>query len=268
MKPGVVTVLGSATSMGVPTIGCSCAVCHSTDPKDRRSRPSVMVEWEGARIVIDTGPDFREQALREGITRLDAVLYTHAHADHILGLDDLRPLTYQRSNSGNRLPLYARPDTARHLRSVFKYVFDESYKYGGTAKVTLHEIDGPFEVCGVQIVPIPIMHGDAEIFGYRLGRFAYLTDFSTIPESSLELLRGVEVIFLDALRHTPHPTHSTVANSLQIAARLGARETYFTHIGHDLPHQATNQTLPASVQLAWDGLKIDVNVETLACARV
>lgn len=261
MKHGTVTVLGSATSMGVPTIGCPCDVCHSADPKDRRLRPSVMVEWEDHRIVIDTGPDFREQALRENIRHLDAVLYTHAHADHILGLDDLRPLTYARATGGARLPLYARSDTARHLRNVFQYVFDESYKYGGTAKVSLHEIDGPFELMGRRVIPVPVLHGDAEIYGYRIGRFAYLTDFSTVPETSFPLLQGVEVIFLDALRHTPHPTHSTVANSLQIAARIGARQTYFTHIGHDLPHEATNRSLPPGVELAWDGLKVAIDLE-------
>ena len=169
MKKGTVTVLGSATSMGVPTIGCDCAVCHSDDPRDRRTRPSVMVEWEGHRIVIDSGPDFREQAIREGINRLDAVLYTHGHADHILGLDDLRPLTYPRVTGGGRLPLYATPETARILRSVFKYVFDEDYKYGGIAKVELREITGPFELLDLRVIPVPVMHGDAEIIGYRDG---------------------------------------------------------------------------------------------------
>ncbi|MDR3764795.1 MAG: MBL fold metallo-hydrolase [Acidobacteriota bacterium] len=261
MKRGTITVLGSATSMGIPTIGCECATCLSTDPKDRRSRPSVMLNWANRCIVIDTGPDFRQQALREHVRHLDAVLYTHAHADHILGLDDLRPLTYDRSNSGTRLPLYARANTARHLRNVFQYVFDESYKYGGTAKVTLNEIDGPFDLLDLRVVPVPILHGDAEIYGYRIGRFAYLTDFSTIPEASLPLLAGVEVVFLDALRHTFHPTHSTVANSLQVAARIGARQTFFTHIGHDLPHAATNRSLPLGVELAWDGLRLDVELE-------
>lgn len=262
MKKGTVTVLGSATSMGVPTIGCDCAVCHSTDPKDRRTRPSVMVEWEGHRVVIDSGPDFREQALREGINRLDAVLYTHGHADHILGLDDLRPLTYPRVTGGARVPLYATPETSRILRSVFRYVFDENYKYGGLAKVELHEISGPFELLGVKVTPVPVMHGEVEIVGYRIGDFAYLTDFSEIPESSLALLGDVNVVFLDALRHEPHPTHSTVANSLKIAARIGAAQTYFTHISHDLAHEATNQTLPAEVRLAYDGLRIEIEMES------
>ena len=261
MKRGTVTVLGSGTSMGVPTIGCDCAVCHSKDPRDRRSRPSVMIEWEGHRIVIDSGPDFREQAVREGITRLDAVLYTHGHADHILGLDDLRPLTYPRVTGGGRLPLYARPETASVLQKVFKYVFDDDYKYGGIAKVELREIRGPFQLLDVRVIPVPVIHGDAEIIGYRIGRFALLTDFSAVPEESIGMLEGVQVVFLDALRHEPHPTHSTVANSLQVAERIGAEQTYFTHISHDLAHESTNQTLPPGVRLAYDGLRVEIDLE-------
>ena len=261
MKRGTVTVLGSATSMGVPTIGWDCAVCHSTDPRDRRTRPSVMIEWEGHRIVIDSGPDFREQAVREGINRLDAVLFTHGHADHILGLDDLRPLTYPRVTGGGRLPLYARPETAYILQSVFKYVFDDTYQYAGIARVELREIGGPFQLLDLRVIPVPVMHGDAEIIGYRMGRFAYLTDFSAVPDESIKMLEGVQVVFLDALRHEPHPTHSTVANSLKVAARIGAAQTYFTHISHDLRHEATNQTLPPGVRLAYDGLRVEIDLE-------
>jgi phosphoribosyl 1,2-cyclic phosphate phosphodiesterase len=243
-------------------------------------RPSVMIEWAGQsladgyaatdaapaagarRIIIDSGPDFREQALREGIDRLDTVLYTHGHADHILGLDDLRPLTYARVTGGGRLPLYARPETARIVRSVFKYIFDDNYKYGGIAKVELNEIDGPFDLLDLRVIPVPVMHGEAEIIGYRIGRFAYLTDFSAIPDRSIEMLNGVDVVFLDALRHEPHPTHSTVANSLQLAERIGAAQTYFTHMSHDLGHEATNQTLPPGVRLAYDGLRVEINLES------
>jgi len=262
VKKGTVTVLGSATSIGVPTIGCDCSVCHSSDPRDRRTRPSVMIEWEGHRIIIDSGPDFREQALRENITRLDAVLYTHGHADHILGLDDLRPLTYRRVTGGARLPLYARPETARILQSVFKYIFDENTNYSGIAQVELREFNGPFELLDLHVLPVPVMHGDAEIVGFRIGQFAYLTDFSSIPESSMEMLNGVNLVFLDALRHDPHPTHSTVANSLKVAARIGAAQTYFTHLSHNLPHEATNQTLPPGVRLAYDGLRIETDLES------
>lgn len=261
MKPGTVTVLGSGTSMGVPTIGCDCAVCRSKDPHDRRTRPSVMIEWDSHRILIDSGPDFREQAIREGITRLDAVLYTHGHADHILGLDDLRPLTYARVTGGGRLPLYARRETAAVVQSVFKYVFDDDYKYGGIAQVELHEISGPFQLLDVRVIPVPVIHGDAEIIGYRIGGLGYLTDFSAVPDASIELLQGVQVVILDALRHQPHPTHSTVENSLRVAKRIGAAQTYFTHISHDLAHEATNQTLPPGVRLAYDGLRVEFDLE-------
>jgi len=261
VKPGTVTVLGSGTSMGVPTIGCGCAVCHSEDPHDRRTRPSVMVEWAGHRIVIDSGPDFRQQAVREGIDRLDAVLFTHGHADHILGLDDLRPLTYPRVTGGGRLPLYARPETAGVLQSVFRYVFDDNYKYGGLAQVELREIAGPFDLLVLRVDPVQVIHGEVEISGYRIGQFAYLTDFSAVPEESIALLRGVQLVFLDALRFVPHPTHSTVSNSLQIAAKIGAAQTYFTHISHDVEHRAADPTLPPGVRLAYDGLRVAADLE-------
>lgn len=242
--------------MGVPTIGCTCEVCKSKDPHDYRTRPSVMVEWDGHRVLIDTTPDFREQAIREGIDRLDAVLYTHGHADHILGLDDLRPLSFPRVTGGKKLALYANANTARVLRSVFKYVFENDYKYGGIAQVELNEIDAPVEILGKTFTPVTVIHGDAEIFGYRFGSAAYLTDFSSIPEDSLAQLQELDILFLDALRHTPHPTHSTVANSLSIVDKLKPKRTFFTHISHDLGHESTNVSLPDSVRLAHDGLRL------------
>lgn len=253
----VLTVLGSGTSMGVPTIGCDCRVCTSADPRDRRTRPSIMVEYGGKRVVIDTTPDFREQALREGIRHVDAVVYTHAHADHILGLDDLRPLTFHRHG---RIPLYAQAETAEVLRRMFAYIFNGDYKYGGLAQVELHEFEGPLELAGATYTPIPVVHGDAVIHGYRFGAAAYLTDFSEVPESSLGLLEGLDILFLDALRHRPHPTHSTVENSVGLAQRLAARRTFFTHICHDLPHEETNAALPAGIRLAHDGLKLEFEI--------
>ncbi len=253
----VLTVLGSGTSMGVPTIGCPCSVCRSTDPHDCRTRPSIMVEWGGHRVVIDTTPDFRHQALREKINRVDAVLYTHGHADHILGLDDLRPLTYPRITGGAKVPLYANPDTARVLRTVFRYVFDQDYKFGGLAQVELHEITGPVQVFEALFTPVTVVHGEARIFGYRFGSAAYLTDFSEVPESSIPLLGGLDILILDALRHQPHPTHSTVAQSLRLAERLRPARTFFTHIAHDLSHHETNAQLPPDVRLSYDGLRLE-----------
>ncbi|HZE26915.1 MAG TPA: MBL fold metallo-hydrolase [Terriglobales bacterium] len=251
------TVLGSGTSMGVPTIGCTCAVCHSTDPHDRRTRPSVLIEYAGKVVLIDTTPDFREQAIREGITRIDAVLYTHSHADHILGIDDLRPLSYHREG---KIPLYARAEAAEYIRNMFRYIFDADYKFGGLARLELKPIDGTFDLFGASVEPIPVIHGETEIYGFRLGSAAYLTDFSEIPEASLPRLQGLDVLFLDGLRHKPHPTHSTVANSIRIADQVKGKRVFFTHICHDLPHEATNASLPPHVRLSYDGMKLEFEI--------
>lgn len=253
----VLTVLGSGTSMGVPTIGCTCHVCHSDDPHDRRTRPSIMLNYADRCVLIDTTPDFREQAIRERITRLDAVVYTHAHADHILGLDDVRPLSFRRPD---RIPLYAHPDTAASMQKIFRYIFDEDYKYGGIARVELNHINGSLELFGAKFEPIRILHGDAEIHGYRFGSAAYLTDFSEIPAESMERLRGLDILFLDALRHKPHPTHSTVSNSVRLVEELQPQRAFFTHISHDLPHEETNRNLPPHVKLAHDGLKLEFDI--------
>jgi phosphoribosyl 1,2-cyclic phosphate phosphodiesterase len=251
------TVLGSGTSMGVPTIGCDCAVCHSTDPHDRRTRPSIMIEYDGRLVLIDTTPDFREQAIREQIQHVDAVLYTHTHADHILGIDDLRPLSFHRPG---KIPLYARPEAGEFLRSMFRYIFDADYKFGGIARVELKNIDGPIELFGAQFEPIIIIHGETEIYGFRFGSAAYLTDFSDVPEPSMKRLHGLDVLFLDALRHKPHPTHSTVENSLRIVNELQPKRAFFTHICHDLPHEATNASLPPNVRLSYDGMKLEFEI--------
>jgi len=252
------TVLGSGTSMGVPTIGCDCAVCRSTDPHDRRTRPSVMIEYSGKTVLIDSTPDFREQAIREHIRHLDAVLYTHSHADHILGIDDLRPLSYR--HKPNKLPLYARPDAADFIRNTFRYIFDADYKFGGLAQVDLRLIDGPIDLFGARFEPVPVVHGDAEIDGFRFGSAAYLTDHSDVPEASFAKLQNLDILFLDALRYTPHPTHSTVEKSLQIVERLKPKRAFFTHICHDLPHEATNAALPPNVRLSYDGMKLEFEI--------
>jgi phosphoribosyl 1,2-cyclic phosphate phosphodiesterase len=251
------TVLGSGTSMGVPTIGCSCRVCTSSDPHDRRLRPSIMVEYGGRCVLIDTTPDFREQAIREKITHIDAILYTHAHADHILGLDDVRPLSFR---NPDKIPLYAHEDTAQAMETIFRYIFDASYKYGGIARVEMNRINGSLDLFGARFEPVKIIHGDAEIHGFRFGSAAYLTDFSEIPPDSMARLRGLDVLFLDALRHRPHPTHSTVENSLRLVRELEPRRAFFTHISHDLAHEETNRNLPENVKLAHDGLKLEFDI--------
>lgn len=243
--------------MGVPTIGCDCAVCTSTDPRDRRTRPSVVVQFAGKTVLIDTTPDFRQQAIREKIHHVDAVLYTHAHADHVLGLDDLRPVSFRHES---KIPLYASRETGRMVQSIFKYIFDADYKYGSLARVQMNELGDSVELFGSRFDVIKVVHGETEIDGFRFGSAAYLTDFSAIPEKSLERLIGLDILFLDALRHRPHPTHSSVEQSLKIVERLRPKRTFFTHISHDLPHERTNAELPSSVRLAHDGLKLEFEI--------
>jgi phosphoribosyl 1,2-cyclic phosphate phosphodiesterase len=252
------TVLGSGTSMGVPTVGCECAVCQSSDPHDRRTRPSVLVEYGGRTVLIDATPDFRQQAIREHIRHLDAVLFTHSHADHILGLDDLRPLSFR--HKPDKLPLYARQEAADFIRTMFGYIFDADYKFGGLAQVELNVFKGPLELFGARFEPIPVIHGETEIDGFRFGGAAYLTDHSHIPEASLAKLQNLDILFLDALRRKPHPTHSTVENSLRIVERLQPKRAFFTHICHDLPHEATNTLLPPNVRLSHDGMKLEFEI--------
>jgi phosphoribosyl 1,2-cyclic phosphate phosphodiesterase len=252
--------------MGIPTLGCSCAVCASTDAHDRRLRPSALLRWKDPAagvertVVIDTGPDFREQALREGVEQVDAVFYTHPHADHILGMDDLRPLSFAAERRGGPIPLYADADTAETLERVFAYTFSPHSTYPTRARVELKPLTGRNAVHGVEFVRIPLMHGEMEIGGFRFGNGAYLTDVSAIPEESFALLEGLEVLVLSALRHKPHPSHATLEQSLAWAQRIGARQTWFTHIAHDLGHEETNLTLPANARMAYDGLSVPVTL--------
>jgi phosphoribosyl 1,2-cyclic phosphate phosphodiesterase len=258
-RPGSLrlTMLGSGTSMGVPSLGCECRVCHSPEPHDNRTRPSILLTAGGRNILIDTSPDFRQQALRAGLARLDAVIYTHGHADHILGLDDVRPFNLKQRQ---RIPVYGDAQTLAILKRTFAYIFDEAPTLSTVPAVELHEISGPFEVAGVPFQPVPAHHGDMDVLGFRFGRAAYLTDFSEIPTASMDLLHGLDDLILDALRDRPHPMHSNVANSLEIVRMLAPRRAWFTHISHDLPHAETNARLPENVRLGYDGLSFEVSV--------
>jgi phosphoribosyl 1,2-cyclic phosphate phosphodiesterase len=250
------TFLGTGTSMGIPTLGCECRVCRSDDPRDQRTRPSLLVEYAGRAVLIDTAPDLRLQALRCGLKRVDAVLYTHAHADHILGLDDLRPFNLKQG----RVPLYANAATAAIIRQAFPWIFGQATPDSTRPEVDLREINGPVDLFGLRFTPVPVEHGQMEVLGFRFGPAAYVTDFSRIPPASLEELRGADVVALDALRDRPHPNHSTIEQSLELVRELRPRRAYFTHIAHDLAHAETNARLPQGVELAYDGLVVELEV--------
>ena len=254
-------MLGSGTSMGVPSLTCHCSVCSSTDPHDKRLRPSILLTHNGHAVVIDTTPDFRYQALRVGLDRLDAVLFTHGHADHILGFDDIRPYNIRQKSA---MPVYASAETIATLKRTFAYVFDNLPAVSTIPQVILKPIEGPFEVIGVQIIPVPAKHGDMGVLGFRFGKAAYLTDFSELPESSKPLLADLDDLIIDALRDIPHPMHQTVEQALELIRELKPRRAWFTHIAHELPHAETIERLAkagyANVSLAYDGLQFEVRV--------
>jgi phosphoribosyl 1,2-cyclic phosphate phosphodiesterase len=254
-------ILGSGTSMGVPTLGCDCAVCTSPDPRDFRLRPSAAVAWQGHNVIIDTGPDFRTQAIKHRIGNVDAVLYTHSHADHILGMDDLRPLSFKEQET-EKIPLYADDTTAAALESIFDYTFSKDSQYKLRARVQLNRLngEGAVEIFGVQFQRIPLLHGPMRTGGYRIGNAAYLTDMSAIPDSSLTLLQGVEVVIIDALRLRPHPNHANVEEAIAWVDKIGARRAWFTHMSHEIGHAEVEATLPAHIRLAYDGLVVPIEI--------
>jgi len=250
-----VIFLGSGTSTGVPVVGCRCRVCTSTHPRNQRLRQSVSIEAEGKHFLIDTTPDLRLQLLRHPIPRLDFLLYTHSHSDHLMGLDDIRPFNFRQREP---IRAYASAPTAKAIRRAFGYIWDSSQLGGGKPQLELVEIDGAFSHEGIDIVPIPVTHGDWTILGFRIGPFAYITDTNGIPPESMKLLEGVDTLALDGLRPAPpHPTHFTVSQAIDCAQQIGARITYLIHLTHEVDHEELEAQLPAGVRLAYDGLELE-----------
>ncbi len=248
----IITFLGTGTSQGVPIIGCDCAVCCSDDPRNRRSRTSAIIQVNGLNLLIDAGPDFRVQALTHQLTRLDALLLTHHHFDHIAGIDDLRPLTERHGT----MRIYGRSDTLAHVRKVFSYAFSQESRGSSRPSLELVTIDGMFQLEGVAIQPIEVLHGTMPINSYRIGNLAYVTDASAIPPHSLEMLRGVEVLVINALRYEPHPTHFSLEESLAIIADIRPERAYLVHLTHAFEHATVQEQLPNGVMLAYDGLPV------------
>jgi phosphoribosyl 1,2-cyclic phosphate phosphodiesterase len=246
------TVLGSGTSHGIPMIGCDCAVCRSDDPRDRRGRTSVVFSYESCNLLVDTPPELRLQCVACGIRRIDAVFFTHFHADHIAGLDDVRRFNWIQ---GGPITLYGDRQTLARVRQMFAYAFMDDPDYP-SAKPELNTVllDGPLELGGRRIVPIPLRHGGLPVLGYRVGDIAYCTDCNLIPDESRALLRDLDILLLDGVRRRPHSTHFNIDQAAEEARRIGARRTYFTHIAHELKHAETNAQLPADMELAYDGL--------------
>jgi len=246
-----ITVLGSGTSHGVPMIGCDCPVCASPDPRDRRTRPSIVMQYGDTSLLVDTGPELRLQCLANNVRQVDAVLYTHFHVDHLAGLDDLRRFNWLQDGP---IPCYGQAATLDRLRQMFPYVFDGAAQHpSAVPRLSLHVIDGPLEIGGRTITPVPLFHGDLPVLGFRVGDFAYCTDVNQIPPASLPLLDGLSVLILDALRKRPHPTHFNLEQAVEQARIIGAKHTYFTHIAHELGHEETNRDLPNGMALAHDG---------------
>src|SRR5260221_2969316 len=257
--PLTVTVLGSGTSQGVPMIGCRCAVCQSTDPRYQRTRSSIYVTTPQAKILVDTTPDLRRQALREGLDHLDAVLFTHPHADHIMGFDDLRRFC---EIQGGPLPIYGSEPTLAQVERIFFYAFNPTNKVPGYVHVLPHIITGPFELGGVEITPLPVPHGAVSTLGFLFSqggrkRLAYLSDCAAVPEEVRATVAGVEVLIIDGLRSKPHPTHLTLSGAIEAAQAIGARRSFITHQTHEKTHVDRTRDLPAGIEVAYDGMKLE-----------
>jgi phosphoribosyl 1,2-cyclic phosphate phosphodiesterase len=256
------TLLGTGTSMGVPMVACDCPVCTSTDPRDQRSRTGVSVRHGEQGFLIDTGPELRLQLVREKVNFIDGVIYTHGHADHVMGMDDLRMFCFRQRDP---VPLYCEEPVERILRSAFGYAFSTEHSLHSRPRLEFQRIDErPFQISGLTVRPIRLIHGTLPVLGFRIGDVAFCTDVSAIPDSSWPLLQNLGVLILGAIRDEPHPTHFTVAEALEVVQRCRPRQAYLTHISHALPHAETNARLPDGVALAYDGLRVPIHLESIS----
>lgn len=249
-----VTVLGSGTSHGVPMIGCRCPVCTSTDPRDRRTRPSIVVGIDGHNALIDTSPELRLQLVAAGIDEVETVLFTHSHADHLHGIDDVRRFNEQLQRP---IPVHAAPRVLEDIRARFGYIFAHQYFGGGIPSLDLRPIDGPFALFGREVLPVPVLHGTTPVLGFRIGSFAYVTDTNNIPPASQRLLRDLDVLILDGLRREAHPTHFNFEQAMGMVERLGPRRAYLTHLTHGALHADLERAFPPGVHPAYDGLRLE-----------
>lgn len=252
-----ITILGSGTSTGIPVVGCECAVCRSSDPRNQRTRCSALLSHGQRNILIDTSTDLRQQALRENIRHIDAVLYTHSHADHMHGIDDLRGFNMRNMDP---IPLYGSPRTLERVRDNFNYIFADVEKPGYVPRLSLNTVESAFQLFDLTIVPVPLHHGGMQAYGYRCGPFAYLTDCNGIPDESLPLLENLELLVLDGLRFKPHNTHFNIPQAIEMAQQLGARQTLLTHLSHEVDHPRHNPQLPDGIAFAYDGQRFTLEI--------